>query len=575
MVRRRKTKKNRRKNKIGGLGIPSGLHLPNINPKHLAEGALGAAAVYGASKTKTGKKLGSMAKGALGKVTSSTLGKAGMGLGALGGAAALAHHSGFISSKTLGGLSKFGGSAFAPLFMMGNMAKGGAGTVLKGLKYTVASGASGVRMLTHLIGMPIKGVIGALSHMPHLMMGIGGVGSVAWLVSKGYLSWIYTVWRKLANAWASAPLFTWSEIGPDGKKKCPNVLRLIKWGGGPGLLVTPAGKEVGGIGNWKSKLAGLAGATGAAAIGKNMFGSHAGSGCFFNKQCPSETPKCVKSGKFGVRGKCLSEADAAQADLTQAGKWNPLTSSEGSGCFFNKQCPTGLRCIKSTGIGARGKCMTDASAALIDSTKKFNPFKSDEGGGCSFNKQCPSSAPRCVKTGKFAIRGKCMSDEDADSANTSQSGKFNVLSSKEGAGCFLNTQCPHGMHCIKSSKFSVRGKCQSPDGGDNASDELPPSQPPPSSEGKTCIFNKQCSSGQICKKSSKWSPSGKCVSKSKSSGSGGGKSPFLSGFKKVADVLLQVNTTSSGLQWDYTIFTPKKRKSRKKSHKSRKKTRKR
>jgi len=44
---------------------------------------------------------------------------------------------------------------------------------------------------------------------------------------------------------------------------------------------------------------------------KNLMKVSPGAPCMFNKQCPSEKPKCAKNRKWGIQGKCLSEADAA------------------------------------------------------------------------------------------------------------------------------------------------------------------------------------------------------------------------------------------------------------------------
>ena len=61
------------------------------------------------------------------------------------------------------------------------------------------------------------------------------------------------------------------------------------------------------------------------------------------------------------------------------------------------------------------------------------------------------------------------------------------------SSCIMNRQCPDGQVCKKKSSFSVHGQCQDRVGG------------------KKCIMNRQCAKGEICKKKSKFSVHGKCT----------------------------------------------------------------
>ena len=79
------------------------------------------------------------------------------------------------------------------------------------------------------------------------------------------------------------------------------------------------------------------------------------------------------------------------------------------------------------------------------------------------------------------------------------------FSSSEGKSCFMNRQCPSGFICKKTSKWNPRGKCSQTSIPDVTQNEAL------AAVGKSCFMNRQCPSGFICKKTSKWNPRGKCA----------------------------------------------------------------
>jgi len=77
------------------------------------------------------------------------------------------------------------------------------------------------------------------------------------------------------------------------------------------------------------------------------------------------------------------------------------------------------------------------------------------------------------------------------------------FSSEEGQSCLMNRQCPSGLVCKKNA-WNPRGKCAKPDPQQSKKGFFS------SGEGKGCFMNRQCPSGFVCKKS-KWNPRGKCT----------------------------------------------------------------
>jgi len=77
------------------------------------------------------------------------------------------------------------------------------------------------------------------------------------------------------------------------------------------------------------------------------------------------------------------------------------------------------------------------------------------------------------------------------------------FSSTEGQSCLMNRQCPSGLVCKKNA-WNPRGKCAKPDPQQSKKGFFS------SGEGKGCFMNRQCPSGFVCKKS-KWNPRGKCT----------------------------------------------------------------
>ena len=329
-------------------------------------------------------KVGKMGMGALGKA-----GKMGMGAlktplgiaGGLGGLAFLASSMGGFPMEKLKYFAKFGGMAIAPLLLLLGFIKPGAQIVYHGLKKVVTmavhSGKGGMSFLINLGGIPIKGLMTIISHLPTMMLGIGGFASIAFLVGKNYFSWIWKSWRYIVDGWSSSPLLTWCEKKVDGTCRCPQILKIKKENGKPVIVIEKA----------------------------QNISSQEGKGCFMNRQCPSGYI-CKKLNKWNPRGKCTQTSipdimPGSSIVTPPAAAVEPLVS--GKKCFMNKQCPSGFICKKKNKWSPRGKC-TQSSTESVVPIEATKPLVS--GKKCFMNKQCPSGFI-CKKKNKWSPRGKC------------------------------------------------------------------------------------------------------------------------------------------------------------------------